>query len=143
MVYITYSATEESLYFRFTEDSSLISGISAGVIWKDPNVLSHVETYPNPYTIGMGPGMKISYVLREKADITIRVFTLDGNFVLEKSFARGTIGGQPGLNDSFFWDGRNSRGRYVASGAYLMKIWVESDKGNVNLSKKIGISGGK
>jgi hypothetical protein len=146
---VTYNATEESLYFVFTDDSSGVSGRSPGVIWKDPDVLSHIDAYPNPYVFGYRPpgfeetGMKISYVLKVPSEVWIRIFALEGTFVREWHFEPGDPdGGWGGLNE-FYWDGRNARGRRVSSAGYVMKIWVDTHttEGSATATKKLGIMG--
>jgi hypothetical protein len=145
LVYVTYNVTEETLHFAFTDSLTGVSAVTRGVIWKDPSILSHVEVYPNPYTIGTPgiPGMIFQYVLRDNSTVWIRVFSLEGSFVWEKVFSAGdNPGGRAGLN-KVVWDGTNGRGRYVGTGGYIMKMWVESPRGPAEASKKIGIVGKK
>jgi hypothetical protein len=143
-ILFTYNATEDSLWFRFTEDSSGITGTSPSVVWKDPNILSHVVVYPNPYTMGMRSqpnnvvGVRITYTLRDNSTVWIRIFSAEGTFVWEKAISRGQAGGRPGHNE-VIWDGTNARGRYVGTGAYIMKMWVESPRGPAGATRKIGV----
>jgi hypothetical protein len=150
LVYVTYNVTEESLHFAFTTSYTdsltgslvVVSATTRGVIWKDPNILSHVEVFPNPYTIGMPscPGITVQYVLRDNSTVWIRVFALEGGFVWEKTMGTSDAGGRAGLNQ-VVWDGTNGRGRYVGTGGYILRMWVDSPRGPAEVTRKIGVVG--
>jgi hypothetical protein len=77
-------------------------------------------SYPNPFHPPAQPAT-IAYKMDDDATVTLRVFTQSGNLVLRKEFARGSTGGQAGLNQ-FVWDGKNGKGDLVSSGGYVVLI---------------------
>lgn len=76
--------------------------------------------YPNPFHPPV-QGTIIAYKLDDLATVTLRIFTLSGDLVLRKTFAKGDVGGSAGLNE-VPWDGRNGKGEVVASGGYIALI---------------------
>ncbi len=82
-----------------------------------------ITNYPNPFHPGETSTI-IAYKLVDDANVTLRLYTLSGNLVLRRDFARGTQGGVSGLNE-FRWDGRNGRGEYVSSGGYIAVVEAE------------------
>ncbi|HEU4366462.1 MAG TPA: FlgD immunoglobulin-like domain containing protein, partial [Candidatus Krumholzibacteria bacterium] len=87
----------------------------------DPNAGGgYISNYPNPFHPGETP-TTIAYKLSDNANVTLRIFTLTGGLVFEKTFASGQQGGTAGLN-TFAWDGRNGDGQVVATGGYVLQI---------------------
>lgn len=122
------SARADYLSARFPETSQLRAS-SAGVIadlnletaFVDPNAAGgYVSNYPNPFH-PPAEATTIAYKLDDYASVTLRIFTLSGNLVLQHQFSSGDPGGRPGLNE-FAWDGKNGEGRVVASGGYIALI---------------------
>ncbi|MCD6380579.1 hypothetical protein J7M07_09075, partial [bacterium] len=67
----------------------------------------------------------ISYKLSEDAAVTLKIFTINGTPVLKRRIANGDPhGGSAGINE-IFWDGRNGKNEYVASGGYIALIKAE------------------
>jgi len=90
----------------------------------DPNAAGGtVTSYPNPFH-PPGQGTTIAYKLADHARVTLRIFTPQGDLVLQKVFDRAGPGGTAGLNE-YVWDGRNGDGSVVASGGYLALIEAE------------------
>ena len=90
----------------------------------DPNLPGgSITNYPNPFHPGE-TSTTIAYKLSDDANVTLRIYTLSGSFVLRKDFARGTQGGVAGLNE-FEWNGRNGKGEYVSSGGYIVVVEAE------------------
>jgi hypothetical protein len=87
----------------------------------DPNANGgYITNYPNPFHPGEAP-TTIAYKLDDNATVTLKIYTLTGGLVFEKSFTPGSPGGTAGLNQ-FDWDGKNGKGDVVASGGYLLRI---------------------
>jgi Bacterial Ig-like domain (group 1)/FlgD Ig-like domain len=80
----------------------------------------YITNYPNPFHPGEAP-TTIAYKLDDNATVTLKIYTLTGGLVFEKTFAPGSPGGSSGLNE-FVWDGRNGRGETVASGGYVLDV---------------------
>ncbi|MDH4036293.1 MAG: hypothetical protein OEX18_00555 [Candidatus Krumholzibacteria bacterium] len=87
----------------------------------DPNADGgYISNYPNPFHPGETP-TTIAYKLSDNATVSMRIFTLTGGLVFEKTFASGQQGGTAGLNE-FVWDGKNGDGKTVATGGYIVYI---------------------
>jgi len=87
----------------------------------DPNAPGGSFTnYPNPFHPPT-EGTTLAWKLDDFANVTLRLFTASGDLVLERTFGRGTPGGNPGLN-TWVWDGKNGQGRVVASGGYVALV---------------------
>ncbi|HEX6791286.1 MAG TPA: Ig-like domain-containing protein, partial [Candidatus Krumholzibacteria bacterium] len=87
----------------------------------DPSAAGgYVTNYPNPFHPNEAP-TTIAYKLADNATVTLKIYTLTGGLVFEKSFSPGTPGGSTGLNE-FVWDGRNGKGDVVASGGYVLRV---------------------
>jgi hypothetical protein len=64
---------------------------------------------------------EVAYNLEADATVTMKVFTLTGEKVFEKTFPSGSEGGREGSN-YISWDGRNGEGKVVLNGAYVMIV---------------------
>ena len=83
-----------------------------------------ISNYPNPFHPGERATI-ITYMLSRDADVTMRLFTLSGTLVFQRSYNAGGTGGSQGINE-VEWDGRNGEGEYVASGGYILYVEAES-----------------
>ncbi len=104
-----------------------------GVITGD-SVICGLTNYPNPFVAGKGGQTKIRYTLKSNSDVRIRIYDLIGELVLEKNIRAGEVGGQQFTNE-IPWDGKNSKGHYVAAGGYICIVKV----GNKIEKVKIGV----
>jgi hypothetical protein len=86
-----------------------------------------ITNYPNPFHPDEG-STTVAYKLSTDANVSLKIFTLNGNLVLCKTFASGRTGGMEGLNE-FSWDGCNGDGRIVSSGGYIAVLQAESRSG--------------
>ncbi len=78
-----------------------------------PMSYSLSQNYPNPFN----PGTSITYVLPQAAMVTLTIYDLLGRTV------RVLVDGQqPGGRRWAEWDGRDTRGLPVASGAYIYRM---------------------
>jgi len=73
-----------------------------------------------------GQGMTLSYALSAEANVGVEVLTLTGKLI------RQIPGGaqSSGLR-SVIWDGRDSQGRSVPSGTYLMRVTASASDGQI------------
>jgi hypothetical protein len=100
---------------------SLTRDLDLEVAFVDPNAAGGTAySYPNPFH-PPGQPATIAYKIDDDANVTLRVYTQTGKLVLREDFARGTAGGQAGLNQ-FVWDGKNGKGELVSSGGYIVLI---------------------
>jgi flagellar hook assembly protein FlgD len=139
-------AFESLLVFFRLDDSSLtdtVRGVSPRLVWEDPEIISRLVMYPSPVNFNLGQVVKIYYALKFKSDVTIKIVSAEGSLVFGKTYSKGTAnGGQKGFN-TVVWDGKNRNGKNVGSGAYIVKILVDSPEGQVVNTKKIGVIGRK
>jgi hypothetical protein len=145
VVRVLYDVAGETLIFRFTEDTTNgVTGTSPGVIWEDASLISQVYLYPSPMDFNRPGMLRIAYRLKYDAKVTVRIFSAEGSYVWEKSYRQGGVGGKRGANEMMDgWDGRNRKGKNVGSGAYLVRIKVQSPQGEMEKNIKIGVAGRK
>jgi hypothetical protein len=77
-----------------------------------------MANYPNPFN----PETWIPFELKEDADVTIRVYALDGRALRTLSLGALPTGEYVGRGDAAYWDGRNAQGEQVASGVYVYEL---------------------
>jgi hypothetical protein len=77
-------------------------------------------TYPNPFS-PPAERMQIAYRLSAASEVELKIYTLTGELVAERTYRSGSAGGSPGVNQ-IEWDGRNDRGKEVKNGVYLAVI---------------------
>jgi hypothetical protein len=76
------------------------------------NTLS--QNYPNPFN----PVTTISFTVKEKAPVSLRIYNVAGQLV--RTLVDDTRA--PGVVHRFDWDGRNEAGQAVSSGVYFYKL---------------------
>ena len=92
------------------EYTSSVFTTTAGV-----GLAASLVTYPNPFS---PPGEKIqmAYRLSAASEVDLKIYTLTGELVMEKTYAGGS-----GANQ-IEWDGTNGRGEPVKNGVYIAVI---------------------
>jgi hypothetical protein len=107
---------------RFRASSNgLIAELDLETAFVDPTAPGGTMTnYPNPFH-PPAQGTMLAWKLDDHANVTLRIYTLNGVLVLRRTFDRGTPGGLAGMNE-WMWDGRNGDGSLVASGAYTALV---------------------
>jgi hypothetical protein len=101
--------------------AGLVSELDLETAFVDPSAAGGTMTnYPNPFH-PPGQGTMLAWKLDDHADVTLRIYTLNGVLVLRRTFDRATPGGTAGLNE-WTWDGRNGDGSLVASGTYTALV---------------------
>jgi hypothetical protein len=78
-----------------------------------PSSFSLQQNYPNPFN----PTTFIQFTLSKSSDLQLNVYNLNGQYV--KTIAAGNYSAGAHLAT---WDGRDSRGKAVASGIYLYRL---------------------
>ncbi len=97
-----------------------------------------VTNYPNPFHPNEAP-TTIAYKLADNATVTLRIYSITGSLVLERTFHAGSPGGVVGLNE-VLWDGQNGSGDLVASGGYIVVIEAEGNGETLHtMRRKIGV----
>ena len=94
------------------------SSVSVGVpvfVTAQAATIIKPRAWPNPANPSQGP-VQIAFHLEQAADVTMRVYTLQGRLVREITNRYGSPGNQIGS-----WDGQGNGGR-VAPGGYVVEI---------------------
>jgi hypothetical protein len=99
--------------------------------------ISEVTNYPNPADMRQGP-THVSFILNEDAAVKITLYDLLGYEIRRWEFVAGEQGGKAGPN-IFSWDGKDSSGKQVSAGGYIMRIEVIGSKGSTTVIRKIGV----
>jgi len=80
------------------------------------------QNRPNPFLPGQTGGTTIPFDLTKPGDVVIAIYSLNGQLVKREELNR-----LDGGSNSYYWDGRNQKGRPVASGVYFYRIQIHSD----------------
>ena len=83
-----------------------------------PRETALLPNYPNPFN----PETWIPYQLAEPAEVTIRIYAVDGSLVRVLSLGHKATGSYQNRTRAAYWDGRNSIGEPVASGVYFYTL---------------------
>jgi hypothetical protein len=100
-------------------------------------VISQVSNYPNPVDSSK-QDTNITYILNQNAEVTITIYDLMGHLVYRFHFDPGEEGGSVGTN-VVPWSCINELGDKIATGGYLARIQIKSDKGIITTTRKIGV----
>lgn len=73
------------------------------------------HNYPNPFN----PETWISYQLAESSEVTVSIYSVDGQLVRRLALGYQAAGIYQGRGRAAYWDGRNEFGEHVASGVYF------------------------
>ena len=74
--------------------------------------------YPNPFN----PETWIPYQLSESADVTLRIYSVNGTLVRTLNLGHQLAGIYHQRNRAAYWNGRNELGEPVASGVYFYTL---------------------
>ena len=94
----------------------------------------HITNYPNPFHPPV-QGTTLAWKLDDNATVRLRIFTLSGDLVFERSFPSGGTGGVAGLNE-WVWDGSNGSGRTVSSGGYLALLEAQGSGETMHIMRR-------
>jgi len=90
--------------------------------------IENLKCYPIPFSPFKNGMLSISYSLgySTESEVIIRIFTLSGNLIYSKTYPIGsgsvTAGISQGPRSFTLWDGKNSDGRYVSDGGYILQL---------------------
>jgi hypothetical protein len=93
-----------------------------------------VHNYPNPFKAGL-ESTRISYYLERDSRVTLKIYTLDGKLVFERTFSEQDPQGRLGLRE-ILWDGKNGNSDVVLNGVYICKL----EAAGVNATFKIAVA---
>lgn len=95
--------------------------------------ISNLKNYPNPVRLGQ---TFFSFVLKNPANITVRIFNLQGYLV------HTIVMGQLPANQTQtrVWDLKNSRGQFLGNGTYIYQVEsIESSGVKTTMAKRLSI----
>jgi hypothetical protein len=82
--------------------------------------LTLINAFPNPAKAGVN----IVFRLSRSADVSLKILTVSAENVIDLPKLPYTVG-----VNSYYWDGRNLRGKQAAAGVYLFILNATDDKG--------------
>ena len=77
-----------------------------------------LANYPNPFN----PETWIPYQLSASAEVTLRIYFMDGTLVRTLALGHQPAGTYQKRSRAAYWDGRNGQGERVASGVYFYTL---------------------
>ena len=77
-----------------------------------------LQNFPNPFN----PETWIPYRLGADADVTLRIYNLQGQLMRRLNLGEQVTGDYSTRERAAYWDGRNSRGEGVSSGIYFYQL---------------------
>ena len=83
-----------------------------------PKATALLANYPNPFN----PETWIPYQLAKEADVTLRIYAIDGTLVRTLALGHQPAGMYQNRSRAAYWDGRNAIGEPVASGLYFYTL---------------------
>jgi len=102
-------------------------GVEEGQSQETPLAFALMQNYPNPFN----PSTTIRYALSEDAFVTLRVYNILGQEVVQLRDEMQNVG-----NHDVVWDGRSKAGVQVASGIYFYRLEAKPVSGSVFTSLK-------
>ena len=83
-----------------------------------PEKTALLHNYPNPFN----PETWIPYHLTKPAEVTLRIYAVDGKLVRTLALGHQAAGYYQNKSRAAYWDGRNNVGEPVASGIYFYTL---------------------
>ena len=97
-----------------------------------PSETALLPNYPNPFN----PETWIPYQLSTPADVTLRIYAVDGRLIRRLDLGHLPVGRYQNRSRAAYWDGRNEIGEPVASGVYFYTLTA----GEFTATRKLLIS---
>ena len=83
-----------------------------------PKETALLANYPNPFN----PETWIPYELANSADVSVRIYSVNGSLVRRLSLGHQATGMYQSRSRAAYWDGKNEFGESVASGVYFYTL---------------------
>ena len=106
---------------RNITDATFLKGIAVLEQWLAdllPKEMALLPNYPNPFN----PETWIPYQLAEPAEVTLRIYAVNGGVVRTLALGHQIVGIYHSRSRAAYWDGRNEQGERVASGIYFYTL---------------------
>ena len=126
----TGTLTVDYDYFRSTVDTGLLASPGLHIAaMETPTETTLLPNYPNPFN----PETWIPYQLSSPADVTVRIYAINGNLVRRLALGHQATGVYQSRSRAAYWDGKNEVGEPVASGLYFYTLTA----GDFNATRKM------
>ncbi len=103
---------------RFQKGIAVLQNLLTTLRETVPKATALLANYPNPFN----PETWIPYQLAKEADVTLRIYAIDGTLVRTLALGHQAAGLYHSRSRAAFWDGRNTIGEAVASGLYFYTL---------------------
>ena len=113
--WIERAQVEDDGSIAFREGIAYLQSLLASLI---PEETALLPNYPNPFN----PETWIPYQLSEAADVTLRIYAVNGKLVRTLALGQTLAGIYQSRSRAVYWDGRNNVGESVASGIYFYTL---------------------
>ena len=120
------TATTVKQWLSQAQDLTLVDATSRrGILFLEhllvallPKETALLANYPNPFN----PETWIPYQLSNPADVTVRIYSINGSLVRHLPLGYQAAGIYHGRSRAVYWDGKNEVGEPVASGIYFYTL---------------------
>ena len=113
--WIEQAQVEDDGSIAFQQGIAKLQELLASLI---PEETALLPNYPNPFN----PETWIPYQLSEPAEVTLRIYTVNGILVRTLALGHTPAGIYQSHSRAAYWDGRNDVGESVASGVYFYTL---------------------
>ena len=110
--------TSELSLFELRLNGHLLPSNAMGMLEVAPPKSALLQNYPNPFN----PETWIPYQLSKEAEVTIKIFNIQGQLVRTITLGEKPAGLYWTKEKSAYWNGRNQAGENVATGIYFYTI---------------------
>ena len=113
--WIAQARLEDDGSIAFRQGIAYLQSLLALLI---PEKTTLLPNYPNPFN----PETWIPYQLSEPADVTLRIYAVNGELVRTLALGHTPAGIYQNRSRAVYWDGKNDVGESVASGVYFYTL---------------------
>ena len=113
--WIAQAHVEDDGSIAFRQGITYLQSLLALLI---PEETALLPNYPNPFN----PETWIPYQLSEPAEVTLRIYTVNGILVRTLALGHTPVGIYQSRSRAAYWDGKNDVGEPVASGLYFYTL---------------------
>ena len=122
--WIAQAELEDDGSIAFQQGLAKLRELLSSLLPKETTLLPN---YPNPFN----PETWIPYQLSEPAEVTLRIYAINGELVRTLALGHTPAGIYQSRSRAAYWDGKNEVGESVASGIYFYTLSTESTRDSV------------
>jgi hypothetical protein len=93
-----------------------------GIVSASAFIAPYAISVPTIFDPGVGQTTELMWPLAENKEVTLKIYDLNGQSILQRRFLAGTMGATAGINNIFVWDGRDDMNRLQATGIYYFYL---------------------